>query len=138
MKTKLYVNLIAIMALLLTGCTVEEHRHVYAPPPPPPPPPPVVVAPAPLPPPVVVVPPPPRHGPKVVAPPVYVPQYYVWDGYEYVGWSGQMYIYLAPHGDWVPCDKVVIARFHKYEKKHPNWRKEATPYHGQNPHHGKH
>ncbi len=117
MRTKICVSLI-IIGLSVAGCVEEqrEHRHVvvapvYVQPPPPPPPRLMVVAPA----------------------PVYVPEYYVWDGYEYVGWCGGQYVYLH-HNGWVICDKIVLGRFHGWEKSHRNWRKDAIRYHGHDPH----
>jgi hypothetical protein len=81
--------------------------------------------------PVVMAPPPPQPAP------VYVPEYYTWDGYEYVGWCGGQYVYWGPRG-WLVCDTVILGRFHGWERYHPDWRREATRYHdhdrGHEPH----
>jgi hypothetical protein len=64
----------------------------------------------------------------VVAPaPVVVaaPEYYVWDGVEYVGEYNGGYMYLNPGGVWVVCDPVVIERFHHWEGYHRDWRRTA-------------
>lgn len=65
----------------------------------------------------------------VVAPPppvvVVAPDYYVWDGYEYVGEYNGRYMYLNPGGVWVVCDPVIVERFHRWEGGHPDWRRTA-------------
>jgi len=75
-----------------------------------------------------------QPAPMVVTPaPVYVPEYYVWDGYEYVGWCGGQYVYSSP-GGWVICDSIVLGRFHGWERSHRNWRRDTIRYHGHDPH----
>jgi len=74
---------------------------------PPPPPPPVIAVPAP--------------APVITA----VPENYVWDGSEYVGIVGTQYYYLDPNGLWVILDPVRLARFHDWERGHPDWHDHA-------------
>ena len=69
----------------------------------------------------------------VVAPPygevsvdAVVPDYYCWDGYEYVGWVGDRYYYLGPGHVWVACDPVRVRRFNAWASVHPQWRARAT------------
>ncbi|HEY2084396.1 MAG TPA: hypothetical protein VGI88_16565, partial [Verrucomicrobiae bacterium] len=69
---------------------------------------PVVVAPA---------PPPPE--------PVYVPDSYVWDGYEYVGVVGDQYFYLGPGNVWIVCEPFRLERFHGWERYHRDWHEHA-------------
>ena len=65
-----------------------------------------------------------------VAPPppvvVYnVPEYYVWDGFEYVGVCGGSYVYWQVN-TWVICDSVRVERFHRWEfDGHRDWREHA-------------
>jgi len=66
-----------------------------------------------------------------VAPPqavveVGVPDAYVWDGVEFVGFVGGQYMYLGPGGGWLVCDSVRLDRFHGYERGHPDWRNHAV------------
>lgn len=75
----------------------------------------------PAPPPVIV-----RVPSPVVTVEVGVPDYYVWDGYEYVGVVGGQYYYLGPDNVWVVCDPVRLARWHQWEKVHDDWRAHAT------------
>lgn len=74
----------------------------------------------PAPPPVIVAPAPP------VTLEVGVPDYYVWDGVEFVGVVGTTYYYLAPGDVWIVCDPVRLARFRDWERFHPDWRAHAT------------
>ncbi len=62
-------------------------------------------------------------GPAVVA---FVPDYYVWDGYEYVGVVGDGYYYLGPGNVWIVCDPVRVQRFNVWVGAHPDWRAHAT------------
>ena len=50
--------------------------------------------------------------------------FYVWDGYEYVGGGGQ-YMYWGPGGVWLACDPFRLERFHGWERGHPDWRQSA-------------
>lgn len=104
----IWVLSIAASGLILTGCVVEPDGRVYMAPPA------VVVAPPP--PPVVVEP----------EPVVLVPDSYVWDGFEFVGFVGGTYVYLGPSNVWVRCDEVRLGHFHEYERFHPDWRMHAT------------
>lgn len=69
----------------------------------------------------VQVPPPP-----VVTVEVGVPDYYVWDGVEFVGVVGAQYYYLGPGNVWIVCDPVRLDRFHVWEKAHVDWRDHAV------------
>ncbi len=71
---------------------------------------PVYVEPAPLPPPVVFY---------------YTPDYYVWDGFEYVGVCGGNYVYWQVN-TWVVCESFRVERFHHWEGDgHRDWREHA-------------
>ena len=100
--------LVASALALMSGCTIEPGRvivrgpEIVAPPP-------VVVAP---------VPPPPPPAPVVVE----VPDYYVWDGIEYVGFVGDTCFYLGPSNVWLVCEPFRVARFHDWERFHADWR----------------
>ncbi len=72
------------------------------------------------------------------APPatVIVPDYYVWDGSEYVAWCSAscQYVYWSTAG-WMVCSPDVMFRFGQWNRHYPNWRRESIPYHhGQRPH----
>ena len=54
-----------------------------------------------------------------------VPDYYVWDGYEYVGVVGGQYYYLGPGNVWIVCEPFRLARFHDWERVHPDWHAHA-------------
>jgi hypothetical protein len=70
----------------------------------------------------------------VPPPGTYVPDYYVWDGYEYVGVCGDRYVYWNG-GGWFICDAVILGRFHGWERYHAGWRRGAFRYHrGRDPH----
>lgn len=73
----------------------------------------------------VPAPPPP---PVVVAPVEVdvVPDYYVWDGVEYVGVVGSTYVYLGPHHVWLPLPGPRLVFFHDWERSHHDWREHAT------------
>jgi len=57
----------------------------------------------------------------------YTPEYYTWDGYEYVGVAGGQYVYWDG-SVWLAAPPVVIGRFHGWERYHPGWHRHATPY----------
>lgn len=100
--------LAASALVLMAGCTIEPPRvYIHGP---------EVVAPAPVV--VAPVPPPPPPAPVVVE----VPDYYVWDGFEYVGYVGDSCFYLGPGNVWVVCEPFRLARFHDWEHGHPDWR----------------
>jgi hypothetical protein len=65
-------------------------------------------------------------GPEPVV--VVAPETYVWDGVEYVGFYNGQYMYLNGGGVWVVCDEARLARFHGWERGHPDWRREAIHY----------
>jgi hypothetical protein len=97
--------------MLLPGCVTGPDGHVsfvmpnvvVATPLPPPPPPPVVV----------------------VDEPVLVPDYYAWDGFEFVGVIGGEYVYLGPSQVWMVCEPFRLERFHGWEHGHGDWRDHA-------------
>jgi hypothetical protein len=97
---------------LLSGCVVAPNGQVVGVWPF------VVVAPQPV---VYAAPP-----PAVYAGPEMVPDSYVWDGYEYVGFVGDQYYYLGPGNVWLFCDSVRLERFHGWEGGHQDWRNHAT------------
>lgn len=88
--------------------------------------------PMPPPPPPVTVPPPPPVSVETPTPPppsvtvqVGVPDYYVWDGYEYVGVVGNQYYYLAPGDVWQPISHERWERFEHWEHHHRDWQEHA-------------
>ena len=112
-----YASLIAA-ALLASGCVVGVRPYGAT----------VALQPVQLPPIVEVTP---GLTPMVEA---YVPNSYVWDGYEYVGLCGGQYMYYNA-GAWLVCDPVMLGRFHGWERYHPMWRRDAIAYHrGRDPH----
>lgn len=110
-KTKMKTSIKYILPVLtLSGLAVMiAHRSAADP---------TVIITAPAPPTVIVNPP----APVVVAA---VPDYYAWDGYEYVGVVGDQYYYLGPGDVWIVCDPVRLGRFHTWEKGHSDWRTHA-------------
>ena len=100
--------LAACALVSISGCTIEPARVVVRGP--------EVVAPAP----VVVAPAPPPPPPAPVV--VEVPDYYVWDGVEYVGFVGDTGFYLGPGNVWLVCEPFRVARFHDWERFHADWR----------------
>jgi hypothetical protein len=68
---------------------------------------------------VVETPPPPAVTVEVA------PDYYVWDGFEYVGIVGGRYYYLGPRNVWIVCEPFRLARFHDWERVHPDWHNHA-------------
>lgn len=72
----------------------------------------------------------PYGGVAVEAPAVTVavgvyPDYYVWDGYEYVGVVGGQYYYLGPGRVWLHCEPWRLERFHGWERYHSDWHTHA-------------
>ena len=88
---------------------------------PPPPPAPVVVvaAPAPPPPPAPVVV---MAAPAPVVVEEYIPDSYIWDGYEYIGVIGDDYYYLGAGNIWYRCEPWREHRFHDWERYNGDWR----------------
>jgi hypothetical protein len=84
--------------------------------PPPPPPTPRVIVPAPAPLPVPV------PGVRVN---IGVPDSYVWDGYEYIGFIGGEYYYVGANNLWLPLVGDRLKRFHDWERNHHDWRTHA-------------
>lgn len=74
--------------------------------------------------------PPPAVGPAPppTGPVSYEPDYYVWDGAEYVGVSGGQYVYWSG-GAWLVAPPVIRGRFHGWERYHPAWRRNGIRYH---------
>ncbi|MGO9200631.1 MAG: hypothetical protein ACLQM8_08825 [Limisphaerales bacterium] len=111
-----YASYLAL-AVLAAGCVVRTTPYG------------VVVHPA-----VEVGPLPPPSPPAVVPAPAYIPDSYVWDGYEYVGLCNGQYVCWSA-GGWLPCDAVILGRFHGWERYHPGWRRGAFRYErGREPH----
>jgi len=110
MKTKcLHACILSAVAgglVFVSGCVVEPNGQVGLLMPQ------VVVAP-----PVVYVAPAPE--------PVMVPETYVWDGYENVGFVGGQYFYLGAGNVWLVADPFRLERFHGWERGHPDWRDHA-------------
>jgi hypothetical protein len=71
----------------------------------------------------VVVPAPP---PPAVTVSIGVPDFYVWDGVEFVGLIGTQYVYLGPGDVWIAMDAPRLVRFHEWETAHADWRSHAT------------
>jgi hypothetical protein len=67
-------------------------------------------------------PPPPPGAPPVA----FVPDYYFWDGYEYVCWYGNGYYYWGPGSVWINCDPVRVQRVNVWVQAHPDWHAHAT------------
>jgi hypothetical protein len=98
-------SIVTLAFVLGAGCVVQpDGRLAFEP---------VVIAPAP----VVVEPAPPA--------PVFVPDTYVWDGYEYVGIIGDQYFYLGPGNVWLVCEPFRLERFQGWVGAHPDWRYHA-------------
>ena len=96
---KIALGLCSLTALtFMSGCVVEPYGGV-----------------------AVEAPPPPAVTVEVVA-----PDYYIWDGYEYVGIVGGRYYYLGPRNVWIGCEPFRLARFHNWERVHPDWREHAV------------
>jgi hypothetical protein len=95
--------------VLVSGCVVEPNGQLaFAAP--------VYVAPQP----VYVAP-----QPVVVEADV-VPDTYVWDGVEFVGFVGDQYFYLGPGNIWLACDRDRLERFHGWERYHADWQEHAN------------
>ena len=63
--------------------------------------------------------------PVMVRAPVMVPDYYVWDGFEWVGVVGGQYCYLGPNNVWLVCEPFRLERFHGWERGHSDWREHS-------------
>ena len=57
----------------------------------------------------------------------YIPESYIWDGNEYVGWVGDRYVYYNGNR-WYACGPEQMARFHEYGRSHPDWRSRSYRY----------
>lgn len=110
MKTKYAAALVLSLATaglaLTSGCVVEPNGSLAFQPM------------------VVEVQPPVVYAP--VAEPVMVPDEYVWDGYENVGFVGGQYYYLGAGNVWIVADPYRLDRFHGWENGHRDWRDHAT------------
>ena len=62
----------------------------------------------------------------VVEDPVMVPETYVWDGQEEVGFVGGQYFYLGAGNVWLVAGPDRLAYFHGWERGHPDWRDHAV------------
>ena len=95
---RLIAGIVSIGALsFLSGCVVREYGHEgYA-------------------------------EPVVVGPPVVEvePEYYAWDGFEYVGVVDGGYVYLGPGHVWRRMEPFRVERFHGWERHHPDWSRNA-------------
>jgi hypothetical protein len=74
---------------------------------------------------VVVATPPPPPAVVVAPEPVMVPETYVWDGTEFVGFVGDQPLYLGPGDVWLVCEPFRLERFHGWERFHGDWRGHA-------------
>lgn len=88
----------ALFVLTLAGCLVESTDAVYA---------------APV------------RATVVVESNVFIPDYYVWDGYEYVGLVDGRYYYLGQGSLWFACEPWREHRFQDWERHNPRWRDHA-------------
>jgi hypothetical protein len=68
-----------------------------------------------------------NRPPPPVAVVGFVPDYYFWDGYEYVAWYDDDYYYWGSGNTWIICDPPRRQRVTVWVQNHPNWRTEATP-----------
>jgi len=93
-----FVSILSIAALgFLAGCAVYEREPVaYGPPG--------------------------AYGPPTVE---VVPEYYAWDGVEYVGVVHGEYVYLGPGHVWQRMEPYRLQRFHAWERSHPDWSRNA-------------
>ena len=74
--------------------------------------------------------------PPVVSTRVPIPSWCVWDGYEWVSFHGNQYVFYSEAGDvWLTCDKAVLGRFHAWMHEHRNnwhdyvkWNQKHGPY----------
>jgi hypothetical protein len=116
MKIKLWLPFLAALALVQAGCYTA-------------PPPPAVAVQAPAPGVSVEAPatPPPMSPPPPTGYVAYAPDYYTWDGNEYVGVSNGEYVYWTG-GAWLIAPPFVLGRFHGWERYHHDWRRHAVPY----------
>ncbi len=80
---------------------------------------------------------PPPPPPAIISVGVITPEAYVWNGYEYIGWYGDRYVYLSPTG-WLICDEVRLRRFHEWRSRNPRYREKATRYRGRGNDHDDH
>lgn len=119
MKTTIWLTCLGAVTLMLSGCYTPPPPVAYSPP--------QTISAGPVAPPPVVVEP--------VAPPAtgYAPEYYTWDGNEYVGVSGGNYVYWNG-AVWVAAPPIIIGRFHGWERYHPDWHRHAYRYHYEHRH----
>jgi hypothetical protein len=114
-RISMKINYKLVLSLATAGIVCGMTRpcaagpNVYITPPPPPTV--VITAPAPTPPAVTVA---------------VVPDYYVYDGTEYVAVVNDQYYYLGPDNAWIIMDPVRMHRFQGYMHDHPDWRSHMT------------
>ena len=65
-------------------------------------------------------------APAVVVEPVMVPDTYVWDGQEQIGFIGGRYYYLGAGDVWLVAGTDRLGYFHGWERGHPDWRNHAV------------
>jgi hypothetical protein len=132
MKTIICLACLAALTLIESGCYTSPPPVSAQSPPVGPAPQAVVTAEAPsMPPP----PPPPAvaEAPLAPAPPpptgyvTYAPEYYTWDGNEYVGVSNGQYVYWTG-GAWIVAPPAITFRFRGWARYHPDWHRHAVPY----------
>ncbi|HTL17312.1 MAG TPA: hypothetical protein VL793_08750 [Patescibacteria group bacterium] len=113
MRITLWLSCLACLGLIQAGC--------YTPPPP------AVAIQAPAPSVALEAP----SAPPTIPPPTgyvaYAPDYYVWDGNEYVGVSNGQYVYWTG-GTWIAAPSEIVVRFHGWERYHRDWHRHAIPY----------
>ena len=64
----------------------------------------------------------PAPAPPPVTVETAVPDYYIWDGYEYVGAVNGQYYYLGLGNAWILMDAPRLHRFNDWERHHEDWR----------------
>ena len=62
----------------------------------------------------------------VVTVQICVPDFYAWDGYEYIGFEGGVCFYLGPGNVWLRCEPWREHRFNGWERAHLDWQAHAT------------
>lgn len=62
----------------------------------------------------------------VVAQQTAVPDKYVWDGYENVGFVNNQAYYLGPGNVWMPLDATRQAHFNDWLRMNPDWQSHAV------------
>ncbi len=63
-------------------------------------------------------------GEAVLVSAVSPPQFYVYDGYENIGWINNQMVYSSDLVTWNPAPPMVVNRFYLYSQGTPNWFNE--------------